>query len=115
MGSIHLCVVELEGDRKFIPKPSLSVSSPYHKRVIENPAIHANGSVNLCVYNGRCANNHTFVRQVPVSTAFSNLQCVFHILLSEHFNVFGKEYVTRRHLAFFVPDDGIDSKPVVLH
>lgn len=77
MGSIHLCVVELERDRKFIPKPSLSVSSPYHKRVIENPTIHANGSVNLCVYNGRCANNHTFVRQVPVSAAFSNLQYPF--------------------------------------
>ena len=115
MSTVHLSVVELERYGEFISKPSLSVSSPNHKGIIENPAIHANSPVNLGIYNGRCANNHTFIRQVLVCATFSNLQCVFHILLTKHFDVVGEEDVTRRDLALFVPDDGIDRKAVVLH
>ena len=57
-------MVELEGYREFVSEPSLSVSSPYHKGIIENTTIHAHGSVNLSIYNGRCANNHTFILEL---------------------------------------------------
>lgn len=63
MSTIHLCMVKLEGYGMFVPKPPSSVPSPYHKWIIENPTIHANNSINFSIYNGRCTNNHTFIRQ----------------------------------------------------
>ena len=74
MGAIHLRMVELKRDGKVIAESFLAVFSPDHKGIVENAAVHANGTVNFCINNGRCANYHTVARQAlawPVSATWA--------------------------------------------
>ena len=66
MGAVHLRVMELEGNRQIIPEPFLFVSAPDDKGIIENAAVHPDGSVNLRIDNRRRAYDHAVLRQVPV-------------------------------------------------
>ncbi len=45
MGSVHLGVVELEGDGEGGFEEAFPVFSPDHEGVVENAAVHADGSV----------------------------------------------------------------------
>ena len=58
MRAVHLRVMELKRQRQIIPESFLSVSAPDDKRIIENAAVHADGSVDFRVDNGGCADNH---------------------------------------------------------
>lgn len=62
MGAVHLRVVKLKRNRQIIPKPPLFIASPNHKRIIENPAVHAHRTVNFRVNNRRSADNYAVGR-----------------------------------------------------
>ena len=59
MCAVHLRVMELEREGQVIPQPFLFVSAPDNERIIENAAVHADGSVDFRVDNGGCADDHT--------------------------------------------------------
>lgn len=64
MGTIHLCMVELEGDGQLVAKPFLSVPPPNEERIVEDAAVHAYGSVYFRIYDGRRAYHHAIIGQV---------------------------------------------------
>ena len=115
MGAIHLRVVELEGNRQFIPEAPLSISSPNHERIVENATIHAYGAVNFGINDGRSADNHTFIRQVPVLATLGYLRSRFQVLAIELLEVVSKMNVAGRYLSLFVLDDGIDCQRLILN
>ena len=66
MGSIHLSVVELEGDGQLIVKPFAAVFAPDDKRIVENAAIHADCAVYLGINNSGGADDHTVCGEVSI-------------------------------------------------
>ena len=77
MGSIHLRVVELEGDGQLIVKPFAAVFAPDDKRIVENAAIHANRSVYLGINDSRGSDDHTVCGEVPIPAIKGNLRRIF--------------------------------------
>ena len=73
MGTVHLRVVELEGDGQFVAQPFLPVSSPDEERIVEDAAVHTYGSVYFRIYDGRRAYHHAAIGQVSVLTRCCNL------------------------------------------
>ena len=58
MSTVHLYVVELEGDREGGSEPSFAVASPHDHRVAELVCILVDDAVEFCLYHGRCADDH---------------------------------------------------------
>jgi len=73
VGTVHLCVMELERDRKGIPEQFLSISSPDDEGVIEDAAVHAHSTVDFGIDDGGGSDDHAAFGQIPVLAAFCNL------------------------------------------
>ena len=58
MSTIHLRVMELEGNGQCIAEELLAVAAPYDEWVVENTAVHAYGTVDLSIDNGGGADDH---------------------------------------------------------
>ena len=67
MGAVHLGVVELQGDGEAIAQEAPAIAAPNEEGVVENTAVHAHGSVDLGVDDGRGADDHAVFRQIPVN------------------------------------------------
>ena len=63
VGAVHLRVMELEGDGELIPQECFAVSSPKHKGVVEDTAVHADYPVDLRVHDGGGADDHAVFRR----------------------------------------------------
>ena len=61
MGTVHLRVVELEGDGQVCFKQLFAVLTPADKRIIEDTAVHSYHAVDFGVDYGGCANDHTLI------------------------------------------------------
>ena len=115
MSSIHLRVVELERNRQFIAEKFSPETAPNHKRVVENAGIHADSAIDFGVDDGRRADDHAVLGQVPVLTTFCDDFCVLEVIAVECRQVFGIRDVARADFTFAVLDDGIDRNRIVLH
>ena len=58
-------------------EPFFAVFSPEKKGIVENAAIHANNTVNLCMDDGRSTDYHAVSRQISVLADFGYLCRVF--------------------------------------
>ena len=94
MGSVHLRVVELEGDGQFIAEPFLAVSPPDEERIVEDATVHANGSVYLRINNGRRAYHDTIIGENFVLACCSNLCGMLQILTVELIQILSIENIT---------------------
>ena len=72
-------MVKLEGERQCGPKNPLSIASPEEEGIVENAAVHADGSVDLGLYNGGGTDHHT-VRQVVILAVLCCLACQAQII-----------------------------------
>ena len=61
MGAVHLRMMKLEGDGQLIPEPSFAIFPPDEEGVVEDAAVHPNGSVQLSVHNGGRTDDHTLL------------------------------------------------------
>ena len=114
MGAVHLGVVELERDRKRSLQPTAPVFAPNHERIVEYPAVHAHGTIDLVLRKGRSADDHA-VRQIVVRIRFSHLPRESQVVVIEPPQIVGKGNIARTDLAPPVCDDGIDCDRIVLY
>ena len=89
MSPVHLRVVELERNRQFIAEKTFPVTSPNHKRVVENAGIHADRAVDFRIDNSRCADDHTVFGQVPILATFRHDFCVLEVVAVERRQIVG--------------------------
>ena len=88
VGTVHLGVVELEGDGKIVSEQLLLIPAPDQKRIVENPAVHTHGAVDLGIHDGGGADDHAALGQIPVLAAVRNLPGIGEIVLVEAIQVF---------------------------
>ena len=77
------------------------IFAPNDKRVVENTAVHADGTVNLGIHDGGGADDHA-VGQVVVFTAFRNCARQAQVIGIELRKVGGKRHIAGTDLAGFV-------------
>ena len=63
LATVHLGVVELEGDGQGCLEPAFAVSAPRHKGIVEDAAILIDEAVQFRTRNCRCAYDHGFIIQ----------------------------------------------------
>jgi len=114
MGTIHLCVVELEGDGQIIPEQLLSISAPKQERVVENTAVHANHTVQFGIGDGGCADDHTVCGQVMIPAGLRDFGGMHQVIPVEGIQIPGKQNVAGADLSGPVPDDGVDCNGIIL-
>ena len=74
VGSVHLGVMELEGDGKECLKPWSMVASPDEEWIVEDSTVHPYRSIYLIPGQRRCADHHAFC-YVMIAAAFGYLSC----------------------------------------
>ena len=114
VGSVHLGVVELEGNGEEGPEEVAAVFAPYHEGVVEYAAVHAHGSVYLVPGEGGSADDHA-VGQVVVFASFCDLGRQAEIVGVELVQVIGERDVAGADFAPAVGDNRVDGDAVVLH
>ena len=105
-------MVELKGQfERRLEKP-LVIFAPDDKGIIENTAVHADGTVYLCIDDRRGADHHA-VGQIVIFTAFRNRARQAQIVGIEPRKVIRKRHIAGADIACLVFHDGIDSDVVV--
>lgn len=89
------------------------IFSPDDKRVVENTAVHADGTVNLGIHDGVGADDHA-VGQVVVFTAFRNCARQAQVIGIELRKVGGKRHIAGTDLAGFVLYDRVHRDAVIV-
>ena len=92
VGTIHLGVVELEGNLEGRLEEAASVLAPNEERIVEDAAIHTDCAVDVVPSQSRCADNHA-VGQVVIATTLSNLPCELQVTLVEEGQVLAERNV----------------------
>ena len=92
-----------------------TVPPPNEERVVEDAAVHAYGSIYLCINNGRCANHHTIIGQIQILTLCRCLSSALQILSIEPLQVLCKKDVAGTDSSLLVFHNRIDCKRIVLH
>ena len=113
MCAVHLGVVKLERQLQRCPEKPLMIFAPDDKRVVENTAVHADGTVNLGIHDGGCADDHA-VRQVVIFTAFRNCARQAQVVGIELRKVSGKRHIAGTDLAGFVFYDRVHRDAVIV-
>ena len=80
--AVHLGVVELERELQRRPEKSFLIFAPDDEWIVENAAVHADGTVDLGIHDGGGADDHA-VGQVVVFTVFRCLVCQAQIIGAE--------------------------------
>lgn len=79
MGTVHLRVMKLKGDCQRCFEPASTVASPYQDGIVEDAAVHSDGSFNIVLRQCRCADYHA-VGDVVILAGFSHMPCQLHII-----------------------------------
>lgn len=113
MCAVHLRVVELKGypERGF--ENPLAVSAPDNERIIENAAVHADGTVDFGIHNGGCPDNHAF-RQIVVFAVFGYGACQPQVIGVELRKAARKRHIAGADLTVPVFHDSIYRYAVIL-
>ena len=93
MRSVHLRVVELEGQLKRCFKQTFMISAPDYKGIVENSAVHAYRAVNSLVNYSGCSYDHA-VCNIVVFAAFGSQHCQTQVVAVKLRKAFGKRHVT---------------------
>ena len=91
------------------------VTSPNHKRVVEDAGIHADRAVDFRIDNSRCADDHAVLGQVPIMATFRHDFCVFEVVAVKCRQIVGIRDVARADFAFVVFHDCVHRNRIVLH
>ena len=89
------------------------IFAPDDKRVVENTAVHADGTVNLGIHDGVGADDHA-IGQVVVFTAFRNCARQAQVIGIELRKVGGKRHLAGTDLAGFVLYDRVHRDAVIV-
>ena len=114
MGTVHLGVMELEGDGEGISEKFLAVFAPDDKGIIENAAVHAHSTVDFGIDDGGSADDHGVFGQIVVLAGFGDLFCICQIVVVKCGKIIGVENVTGADFTGAVFDDGIDCDRIVM-
>ena len=113
LSTVHLDVMELEGDGERGPQPALAVSSPHHHGVAELVGVLVDDAIQLSLNHGRGADDHAIVRKsafTPIDGLIRQATIIFCKLM----NVVVIWNVARIDGAQNVLDNHVDGEPVVL-
>lgn len=114
VGTVHLGVVELEGDGE-CPLPEVPpVLAPDEEGVVVYAAVHAYCAVYLGLDEGGGADDHA-VGEVMVCAGLGDLAGQAQVVGIELLQVVGEGHVAGTDFALPVGDDGAYGKVVVLH
>ena len=97
-----------------MPEQLPSVSSPYHKRVVENAAVHADSAVDLGVDDRGCSDDPAVGRHVSVGAGLRDLLRIFQVIPIELFHFHGSQYVAGAHFTCFVLHDRVYGDRIIL-
>ena len=106
-------MVELERYGQSGLKPSLTISTPYQERIIELATILVYYAFYLCLYKGRCANNHVVVK----ASALAFISCLLRehkVVAIELLYVIGERNVAGADASLAVLYNDVDGKLVVV-
>ena len=115
MGAVHLGVVKLEENGQMIPEAFLPVFAPDQKGIVENAAVHTDGTINLGIHNGGGTDDHTGFRQIPVLTGFCYLDGLGQVFEVEGIQILGEGEIAGTDFAGFVLYDGIYCDGIILN
>ena len=107
--------MELEWECQIVVEESLLVPAPDYERIIENAAVHANSSVNFCIDDGGCADDHAVFWQVSILAGIRYLSGIFQIFCIEVRQVLLEEDVAGTDFSCLVLNNGINSNAIVLN
>ena len=115
VGTVHLGVMELEGNGQGISEQLFPVTAPEDKGIVENAAVHAYNAVDFCIHNGGSADDHAVFGQVIVLAGLGDLGGVGEIIAVELCQIIGMENVAGADFAGFVFDDGVYCNGIIFH
>ena len=88
---------------------------PDDKGIIEYSTVHSNSTINLCVDNSGGTDDHTFLGQISVRTAFSNPGGVLQILLIKCCQISCLPDIAGTHFIILVLNDCIYRNSIILN
>ena len=115
VGTVHLSVVELEGEGQGVPEQLLFIPAPDQEGIVENAAVHAYSTVNLGVDDGRGADDHTGFGQIPILAGGGNLGGMGQIFPVKGFRVLCVQKIAGTDLSGFVFYNGVYGDGIVLN
>ena len=113
VGTVHLGVMKLEGNRQTVTEPFPSVLSPKQEWIVINAAVHTHNAIQLCIHNGRGSDNHSIFRQISVSTGIGCLRGMGQIFLIEDIQIRRIKDITGTDFTGSVFYDGIDCQGII--
>ena len=105
MGAVHLRMVKLKGDGHAAAEELFPVPAPDEERIVVYAAVHAHRPVDLRVQDGRCADDHAVLRQVPVDAGLRRPGGIGQVFPAEGSKIVRKMQIAGADLSGFVFHD----------